>query len=164
MTKSFFKHFLLTTFLAFFIMLIQTALARYLEWGFARVDGVSSLVVWCSLAMPLPIGLFLIAAISFTAEAFSSVTTGLYTLSFILSYFFIRYTLSNIMIQYFIQKMLFVAFTALLTTTMLLALEGLADMIWPWAVIQAIFSALVSPCFFYLFHKISKKLTLQDNV
>ncbi len=158
------KHFFLTTAIAFVLMLMETALGRQIEWGFVRMDGVASLVVWCSLAVSFPFGLFWIFTISFIAEAFSSVTAGLYTLSFVLSYFFIQYTLSNIIISYVFQKMLLVAFTSLLTTTILLAAEGLADMIWPWAVMQAFFSGLASICFFYIFDRIFAKFSCDSNL
>jgi hypothetical protein len=136
-------------FSGFVLLLMETAWGPGVQFGLIRPDGLIALLVWHALRSRLPDGILPVLGLGILTEAFTILPWGLYILAYAGGYLAVRYVVSHVMCVYLWQKMLMVSFVSVGFLVIVLTGSGVADLFWPWGLIQAILNGLICPAFFF---------------
>lgn len=145
-------------FSGFVLLLLETAWGPGVQFGLIRPDGLVALLVWHALRSRLPEGILPVLGLGVLTETFTVLPWGLYILAFVGGYLAVRYVANQVMCVYFWQQMLMVLFVSVGSLVILLTGSGVADLFWPWGLIQAVINSLMCPVLFFCLDSLHSRI------
>ncbi len=143
-------RFLVAILSGYFFVLLETAWGSGLQVGMTRVDFLIPLVAWYGFKTPLPEGLFFVLMLGILSEPFTVLGEGIHMTVLVSAYLLIRYISGHIPGLRCWHKVPVVGFVAAESQVLEMLLSGAAQYIWPWAMIQGIFAALLFPFLMFM--------------
>ncbi len=143
-------RFLVAIFFGYFFILLESAWGSGLQVGMARVDFLIPLVAWYGFKTPLPDGLFLVLLLGILAEPFTVLSEGIYMTILVSAYLLVRYISGHMPGLRWWHKVPVVGFVAAESQILAMLLSGAAQFIWPWAIVQGIFAAMIFPVLMFV--------------
>lgn len=146
---------LITVILGIILFVLESAWHGVFMGRFLMFNGIVALLTWHGLRYEFPYGVLAPIVLGFLAGIFTIVASFLYLIVFLLAFLTVRYLKQYIFFTPLPHRMILVLGLSFAYNATLMLLTDAIDLVWPWALLQAIINAALSPFLFLCFDEFS---------
>ncbi|MEZ0329091.1 MAG: hypothetical protein ABWK15_05985 [Dissulfuribacterales bacterium] len=142
---------LITVILGIILFVLESVWHGVFMGQFLMFNGIVALLTWHALRYEFPYGVLAPIVLGFLSGIFTIVASFLYLIVFLLTFLTVRYLKQYIFFSPIPHKMILVLGLSFAHIATLMLLTDAIDLVWPWALLQAVINAVLSPFLFWCF-------------
>lgn len=142
---------LITVILGIILFVLESVWHGVFMGRFVMFNGIVALLAWHALRYEFPYGVLAPIVLGFLSGIFTIVASFLYLIVFLLAFLTVRYLKQYIFFSPIPHRMILVLGLSFAYTATLMLLTDAIDLVWPWALLQAVINAVLSPFLFWCF-------------
>ncbi|MDD3554263.1 MAG: hypothetical protein PHC35_07100 [Deltaproteobacteria bacterium] len=146
---------LITVILGIILFVLESVWHGVFLGRFLMFNGIVALLTWHALRHEFPYGVLAPIVLGFLSGIFTIVASFLYLIVFLMVFFTVRYLRQYIFFSPLPHRMILVLGVSFAYTATLMIMTDAIDLIWPWALLQAVINAALSPFLFWCFNGFS---------
>lgn len=123
-------------------------------------QGIVVLLIWHALRYEFPFGVLAPLILGLISGIFTIITSFLYLVIFLLVFLTVRYLRQYVFFNPLPHRMILVMGLSFAYTATLMVLTDAIDLVWPWALLQAIINTALSPFLFWCFDAFSRLISV----
>lgn len=149
---------LITVILGIILFLLESVWHGVFMGQFLMFNGIVVLLTWHALRYEFPYGVIAPIVLGFLSGIFTTVPSFLYLIVFLLLFLTVRYLKQYVFFSPLSHRMILVLGVSFAYTATLMLLTDAIDLIWPWALLQALINTILSPFLFWCFDRFSSAI------
>ncbi len=146
---------LITVILGIILFVLESVWHGIFMGRFLMFNGIVVLLTWHALRYEFPYGVLAPIMLGFLSGIFTIVASFLYLIVFLLFFLTVRYLKQYIFFSPLLHRMILVLGLSFAYTATLMLLTDAIDLVWPWALLQAVINTALSPVLFWCFDRFS---------
>lgn len=144
---------LITVILGIILFVLESAWHGVFMGRFLMFNGIVALLTWHAMRYEFPYGVLAPIVLGFLSGIFTIVPLFLYLIVFLLVFLTVRYLKQYIFFSPLSHRMILVLGLSFAYTATLMLMTDAIDLVWPWALLQAVINTALSPFLFWCFDR-----------